>query len=391
MIMDQPKDSITNKSSTEKNEAVLEGSESNSVFFERHLTEYFTENLFSEAQIQSARDWSLLNHQFRTFYVIFEFLEARHFKMIVDSEATVTLLPHVVKVLLSMLQTSEAKNYNVKSIVITQMIPALILKTRGIMTEGITQLILDVFTEAGKVEWKFTEDKTKMLLLILKQQSKMLEDEQFVFKASNVKSLSDFLKGFDVYHKDKKEAVRVEGLKVIRSYLELFEKQVLRQKKGINEKITLMIQTDFLPTLNEILIKHLTDYFDPVREQAQLLLRYIIDVFIPPMDISAMDERSQTLQMLRANAQLGFAGAMTNKLRDAAEMEAALVQHIFKEPLHYVRDVIAIMMDETIGRDNLVQIVKEFNKKLPFIILNDFRIAQQSNSLRRVEVLKSII
>ncbi len=152
-----------------------------------------------------------------------------------------------------------------------------------------------------------------------------------------------------------------------------------------------MLKTNFLPDLNELLIKHLTDYFDPVREQGQILLRYIIDVFIPPMDISSMDEHSQTLQMLRANAQLGFAGAMTNKLKDAAEMEAALVQHIFKDPQHYVRDVIAIMMDETIGRDNLVQIVKELNRKLPFIILNDFRIAQQSNSLRRVEVLKSII
>ena len=88
--------------------------------------------------------------------------------MIVDSEATITLLPHVVKILISMLQTSEAKNYNVKSIVITQMIPSFIQKTKGLMTEETTQLIFDIFTTAAKVEWKFTEEKTKMLLLILK-------------------------------------------------------------------------------------------------------------------------------------------------------------------------------------------------------------------------------
>ena len=85
-----------------------------------------------------------------------------------------------------MLQTSEAKNYNVKSIVITQMIPSLIQKTKGIMTEETTQLVLDIFTTAGKVEWKFTEEKTKMLLFILKQQSKLIEDEQLVFTVSNV-------------------------------------------------------------------------------------------------------------------------------------------------------------------------------------------------------------
>lgn len=112
---------------------------------------------------------------------------------------------------------------------------------------------------------------------------------------------------------------------------------------------------------------------------------------MPPLDIGALDERNQTLQMLRANAQLGLGGAMVNKLKDAAEMEAALIQHIFKEPQQFVKDIVAIMMDETIGRDNLVQIIKEINKKLPFIILNDFRVAQQSNSLRRVEVLRSII
>lgn len=33
------------------------------------------------------------------------------------------------------------------------------------------------------------------------------------------------------------------------------------------------------------------------------------------------------------------------------------------------------MMDETTGRDNLISIIKELNKKIPFVVLNDFRIA----------------
>lgn len=71
-----------------------------------------------------------------------------------------------------------------------------------------------------------------------------------------------------MYHNDKKDGVRVESLRVVRGYLELLDRQLLSGIKGINEKLTLLIKTDFLPELSQHLIKHLTDYFDAVREQA---------------------------------------------------------------------------------------------------------------------------
>lgn len=49
------------------------------------------------------------------------------------------------------------------------------------------------------------------------------------------------------------------------------------------------------------------------------------------------------------------------------------------------------MIDETTGRDNLIQLIKVFNKKTPFMMLNDFRVAQATNSLRRTEMLKDLI
>lgn len=49
------------------------------------------------------------------------------------------------------------------------------------------------------------------------------------------------------------------------------------------------------------------------------------------------------------------------------------------------------MIDETHGRENLISIIREFNKKAPFLILNDFRVAYSTNSLRRIEVLKNLI
>ena len=68
-----------------------------------------------------------------------------------------------------------------------------------------------------------------------------------------------------------------------------------------------------------------------------------------------------------------------------------MVKHAFSDPQAYVKNVIAIMMDESTGRDNLINIIKEFNKKTPFVVLNDYRIAYATNSLRRVEILKNLI
>lgn len=95
--------------------------------------------------------------------------------------------------------------------------------------------------------------------------------------------------------------------------------------------------------------------------------------------------------MLKANALIGWGAGMSNQVRDAADMEGELCKHIFGDPQQFVKSIIAIMIDETHGRDNLLEIIREFNRKTPFIMLNDYRIAVGTNSLRRVEILKELI
>jgi len=82
---------------------------------------------------------------------------------------------------------------------------------------------------------------------------------------------------------------------------------------------------------------------------------------------------------------------MGQKLKDAAEMEAALVQDVFEEPQAYLKAVVGVLMDETHGRDTLVRVVRELNRKTPFMVLNDLRVAHATNSLRRVEVLRQLV
>ena len=66
-------------------------------------------------------------------------------------------------------------------------------------------------------------------------------------------------------------------------------------------------------------------------------------------------------------------------------------KHLFTDPQVFVKNIIAIMIDETHGRDVLISIIKEFNRRTPFMLLNDFRIALGTNSLRRIDILRELI
>jgi len=49
------------------------------------------------------------------------------------------------------------------------------------------------------------------------------------------------------------------------------------------------------------------------------------------------------------------------------------------------------MMDEPSTKESLARVVRKINKSLPFLLLNDYRIAHASNSLQRVEVVKALL
>jgi hypothetical protein len=48
-------------------------------------------------------------------------------------------------------------------------------------------------------------------------------------------------------------------------------------------------------------------------------------------------------------------------------------------------------MDESYGRDNIVKIFKLINDAAPFLLLNEYRIAKQSNALRKVDVMAKLL
>ena len=197
-------------------------------------------------------------------------------------------------------------------------------------------------------------------------------------------------KALEVNHKEKRENTKVETIKIIRLLLDLYYRQQLKGAYDPVQRLETCRKITFMPALADQVIKYLTDYHDNVREQAQGLLMEIVQNFIT-YNPAISESQQQSLNMLRANAELGWGESMKEQVRNAADMEGELNKHLFNDPQLFLKNIIAIMIDETHGRDTLLQVIKEFNRKTPFMMLNDYRIAVATNSLRRIEILRELI
>jgi len=72
-------------------------------------------------------------------------------------------------------------------------------------------------------------------------------------------------------------------------------------------------------------------------------------------------------------------------------MESDMLKYVFSNSVIFLSKVITIFIDESSGRDNIMQFFKLLNTASPFLIMNDFRIAKQQQQLKRVELLKRLM
>ena len=82
---------------------------------------------------------------------------------------------------------------------------------------------------------------------------------------------------------------------------------------------------------------------------------------------------------------------MASPIKALAEAEGLLVDWLFEDAQDFLKQIVTVMMDEPSTRESLGRVARKLNKSLPFLILNDYRIAHASNSLMRVEVVKGLI
>jgi hypothetical protein len=173
----------------------------------------------------------------------------------------------------------------------------------------------------------------------------------------------------------RQEENRRTGLRILRLYMDEFYKQLLAPLSDYQEREAILRGTTFMTEVTAELLVHLSDYFDTVREEAQLLLVCMIQRFLPPQ-LALRQEQLDLAQVLRATMHQGWANQLNGQLKEAARLEADMLKYLFTDAVTFVAGVIGIFIDESTGRENLMNFFKLLNVAAPFLLMNDFRIAK---------------
>ena len=155
-------------------------------------------------------------------------------------------------------------------------------------------------------------------------------------------------------------------------------------------KTAYLSKTKFLPAITSGVLPLLKDYHDSVREEACIVIEYVITKFLTHRPTLNQEQQDQ-LMMLRGNLQLGWNSSMTTPIKALAEAESVIVDWMFEDAQAFLKQIVTIMLDEPTTRESLGRTIRQFNDALPFLLLNDYRISTASNSLMRVELLKGLI
>lgn len=94
---------------------------------------------------------------------------------------------------------------------------------------------------------------------------------------------------------------------------------------------------------------------------------------------------------MRAQITQGWPDSLNEPVKICVDMEKEMSKYMFENASDYFSQIIAVMMDEPFSREILGNVVVSMNKSMPFLMMNDLRIAMKSNSLQRVEVLKALL
>ena len=80
---------------------------------------------------------------------------------------------------------------------------------------------------------------------------------------------------------------------------------MLEPVSDLKQREALLMQTKFLAKMTDVILLNLGDYFDTVREEAQLLLVSMTERYLPPQ-ISIQEDELALVQILKSNISSGW-------------------------------------------------------------------------------------
>jgi len=164
----------------------------------------------------------------------------------------------------------------VKSYILGYLLPKAINRSLKFLTPKLTLIYLQVIEKAMQIEMHMRpllEAKVKHLQLIQKLHLELLECKGVQFSREYLNEYADqFVSFLSTFKASREEVNRRNGLKILRLYMDEFYKQLLAPLSDHKEKEAILKGTTFMTKVTAELLVHLSDYFDTVREEAQLLL-----------------------------------------------------------------------------------------------------------------------
>ena len=78
---------------------------------------------------------------------------------------------------------------------------------------------------------------------------------------------------------------------------------------------------------------------------------------------------------------IGWNESLSTPIKEASDLEKEVSTWMFADPSAFIDKILTVMIDEPTTREPLSRFVMVINKSLPFLLMNDYRIAVASRRL----------
>ena len=92
----------------------------------------------------------------------------------------------------------------------------------------------------------------------------------------------------------------------------------------------------------------------------------------------------ELLQQLRSSISLGWSQQSAEPLKEMANIEIDLSKYLFNDTQGFIKTIVQVYMDEPCTRVLLNKFIGKVNRSLPFLLMNDYRLATATQSLQRM-------
>lgn len=158
----------------------------------------------------------------------------------------------------------------------TYSVPKVINQTLKYISPDFTVIYLDLFEQAMKIESHhrdYIEAKIKHFGALHKMHFQLQECKGVKLSIKHVEAYESFFRTFlSTFKSIKREELKRDGFRILRYYMTAFYLEILAPLDDIKKKEDILFNTMFMSDVTDAILVDLDNYYESVKEEAQLLL-----------------------------------------------------------------------------------------------------------------------